>query len=133
MQTMSADFLFIDSGGRYEKIALVTLLYITAHAKATYFFTSAGVVVTPFPLQHIERFLPKSQRFCRINDAQVVVLDKIISFDEQSVLMPGALLPLSRHYEPQLRSSVRILEQLPQQEQPGDWWVDEAGKVNGEW
>lgn len=130
---MNADFLFVDSGGRYEKIALLTLIYITGNSKATYFFTNAGVIVSPLPLRNFERYLFSGNQFCRIHDTHIVALNKIISFDAHSVLMPGALLPLARKYEPVLRNSVRILDELPQDERRSSWWVDEKGRVKGEW
>jgi hypothetical protein len=126
MQIMK-DILFVESDGRCEVIVLINLLYVSSTSSETYFFTTTGVVVSKVPLPYFDQYLSK-RKFCRIHAAHMISLDKIISFDSQAVLMPGALLPLSKEYESHLRSSVRILSS-EQEEGLDRLYIDESGRL----
>jgi hypothetical protein len=127
MQIMK-DILFVESNGRCEVIVLVNLLYVSSTSSETYFFTTTGVIVSKVLLPFFDQYLSK-RKFCRIHAAHMISLDKIISFDSQAVLMPGALLPLSKEYESDFRSRVRILSTDPDEEQ-GSLFIDQKGKLS---
>lgn len=120
---MSTGMLFLTTvtGDQYQVVDTNSILYLTSDRDITYLFTTSGIVETDLSLHYFERAL-SSRQFCRIHDAHMVAIDRIISFDENSMLMPGALLPIDRMYTDALRNSIHVINS-------SSWYIDSNGRL----
>lgn len=107
---MSAPFIFIPVGNRFEKILLSALLYIKTTDGQTEVVTTKGRYLVNADLAQFEKTLSR-QQFCRVHARYMVSLDRIVHFDRRTVQLPGILLPLSRAYRRQLKNSIHIVEE----------------------
>jgi DNA-binding LytR/AlgR family response regulator len=114
-------FLTTATGGNYQIVETSSILYLTSARDITYLFTGSGIVETTLPIHYFQKAL-SSRQFCRIHDAYIVAIDRIISFDESSMLMPGALLPIGRMYADELRRCINVIDN-------SSWYINAEGRL----
>jgi DNA-binding LytR/AlgR family response regulator len=109
-------FFFIRHEGRYTKVDFSSILYIEARKNYTRLVLdekpTALVLVT---LKQWERLLPRDL-FCRIHRGYIVSINKILSFDNKYVHLPGEKITIGEQYRNALPDAVTILANEPLRE-----------------
>jgi two-component system LytT family response regulator len=101
-------FFFIRQDGRNVKVDFRNILYIEARKNYTRLVMverSAMVLIT---LKQWERILP-SQLFCRVHRGYIVSVERILSFDNKYVYLPGMNIAIGEQYRNALPSTVLIV------------------------
>jgi DNA-binding LytR/AlgR family response regulator len=102
-------FFFIRHEGRFVKVDFQHILYIEARKNYTRLVMedrpTALVLVT---LKQWEKLLPPDL-FCRVHRGYIISIDKIISFDNKFVYLPGEKIPIGEQYRNALPLAVTIL------------------------
>jgi DNA-binding LytR/AlgR family response regulator len=101
-------FLFIREGRIYRKISFDTLLYVEARQNYTRFVSAQDSGLAHATLKDWENLLPPAM-FCRIHRGFIVSIPQILSFDNRSVWLPGAQLPIGGQYRKALPRKVMLL------------------------
>jgi len=109
-------FFFIRQNGRNVKVDFRNILYIEARKNYTRLVMverSAMVLIT---LKQWERILP-SQLFCRVHRGYIVSVERILSFDNKYVYLPGMNITIGEQYRNALPMAVLIVaSELPRKE-----------------
>jgi|KBSSwiS6_1023812.scaffolds.fasta_scaffold101258_1 DNA-binding LytR/AlgR family response regulator len=127
---MSSDYLFIPCGSQYEKININSLIYIKSEAAQTQVVTTAGVFTSDTDLTQIQKYLP-SHLFCRVHDAYLVALNKIVYFDRRSIQLSGVYIPLGKKYFARLKQKIKIIETVAEPKHFSSLIIGPDGKLNG--
>ena len=106
-------FFFIRHEGRFVKVDFRHILYIEARKNYTRLVLeerpTALVLVT---LKQWEKLLPRDL-FCRVHRGYIVSIDKILSFDNKYVYLPGEKITIGEQYRCALPDVVTILANEP--------------------
>ncbi|HMI60448.1 MAG TPA: LytTR family DNA-binding domain-containing protein [Puia sp.] len=106
-------FFFIRHEGRFVKVDFQHILYIEARKNYTRLVMeerpTALVLVT---LKQWEKLLP-DDLFCRVHRGYIVAIEKIISFDNKYVYLPGEKISIGEQYRSALPLAVTILANEP--------------------
>jgi DNA-binding LytR/AlgR family response regulator len=109
-------FFFIRHEGRFVKVDFRHILYIEARKNYTRLVLeerpTALVLVT---LKQWERLLPRDL-FCRVHRGYIVSIDKVVSFDNKYVYLPGEKITIGEQYRNALSDVVTILANDPVRE-----------------
>jgi len=110
-------FFFIRHEGKFMKVDFRHILYIEARKNYTRLVledrpTAALVLVT---LKQWEKLLPRDL-FCRVHRGYIVSIDKIVSFDNKYVYIPGEKITIGEQYRNALPDAVTILANEPSRE-----------------
>ncbi|MHA4806569.1 LytR/AlgR family response regulator transcription factor [Flavitalea flava] len=105
-------FFFIRQDGRNVKVDFHQILYIEARKNYTRLVMtdrSAMVLVT---LKQWEKILP-SDLFCRVHRGYIVSIERIISFDNKFVYLPGMNISIGDQFKNALAETVMIVASEP--------------------
>jgi DNA-binding LytR/AlgR family response regulator len=106
-------FFFIRHEGKFVKVDFQHILYIEARKNYTRLVLeerpTALVLVT---LKQWEKLLPHDL-FCRVHRGYIISIDKIISFDNKFVYLPGEKISIGEQYRNALPLAVTILANEP--------------------
>lgn len=105
-------FFFIRQDGRNVKVDFHQILYIEARKNYTRLVMtdrSAMVLVT---LKQWEKILP-AELFCRVHRGYIVSIERIISFDNKFVYLPGMNISVGEQFKNALSESVMIVASEP--------------------
>ena len=100
-------FFFVFSDGRHLKINYGSILYIEANGQQCKICADGKFYRVENTLSKIERLLPAGL-FCRVQRNFLVSLDKILSFDEKNVHLPGKIISIKRAHRNKFRRSISI-------------------------
>ena len=102
-------FFFIRHEGKYVKVEFQHILYIEARKNYTRLvMDERPTVMVLVTLKQWERLLPKDQ-FCRVHRGYIVSIEKIVSFDNKYVYLPGEKICIGEQYRTALPEVVIIL------------------------
>jgi two-component system LytT family response regulator len=101
-------FFFIRQDGRNVKVDYNSILYIEARKNYTRLVMvdrSAMVLIT---LKQWEKILPPTL-FCRVHRGYIVSVERILSFDNKFVYLPGMNISIGDQYKSALPETVMIV------------------------
>lgn len=98
-------YFFIRSGGKYEKLLFRDLLFIEAADNYVMIHVAGKKILTYHTLKYMTALLP-STRFMKVHKSFIVCLDKITAMDGQTLIVGGAVIPVSRHLKDSVRERV---------------------------
>jgi two-component system LytT family response regulator len=92
-----AEFLFIKTEHRIQKINLVDILFIEALQNYVLFNTINGRVMSLQPLKKIEEQLPQNE-FVRVHKSYIISLRHISSVERSRIFIGDAIIPVGDSY-----------------------------------
>lgn len=100
-----ADYFFIKSGSKYEKICFDDILYVEAMQNYITIYTRKGKYVTLLYLKNLEQNLdPKA--FIRVHKSYIVSISKIEGIEGNEIFIQSHRIPISRNYHEQVIEQV---------------------------
>ena len=113
-------FFFIRQDGRNVKVDFHNILYIEARKNYTRLVMTDRSVMVLITLKQWERLLP-AQLFCRVHRGYIVSIERILSFDNKYVYLPGMNIAIGEQYRNALPTAVMIVaSELPRKEEFSD-------------
>jgi two-component system, LytTR family, response regulator len=101
-------FFFIRQDGRNVRVDHHNILYIEARKNYTRLVMADRTAMVLVTLKQWEKILPQGQ-FCRVHRGYIVSVERIISFDNRFVYLPGMNVPIGEQYKGALPESVTIV------------------------
>jgi two-component system LytT family response regulator len=101
-------FFFIRQDGRNVKVDYHQILYIEARKNYTRLVMTDKTAMVLITLKQWEKILPPDL-FCRVHRGYVVAIERIISFDNRFVYLPGMNISIGEQYRNALPRMVRIV------------------------
>ena len=99
------------------------ILYIEARKNYTRLVMADRSVMVLITLKQWERVLP-SQLFCRVHRGYIVCIERILSFDNRYVYLPGMNIAIGEQYRNALPTAVLIVaSELPRKDILSDMGV----------
>ena len=105
-------FFFIRQDGRNVKVDLHNILYIEARKNYTRLVMTDRSAMVLITLKQWESILPPDL-FCRVHRGYIISIERIISFDNKFVYLPGMNIAIGDQYKNALPSSVTIVASEP--------------------
>ena len=105
-------FFFIRQDGRNVKVDLHNILYIEARKNYTRLVMTDRSAMVLITLKQWESILPPDL-FCRVHRGYIISIERIISFDNKFVYLPGMNIAIGEQYKNALPSSVTIVASEP--------------------
>lgn len=100
-----ADYFFIKSGSKYEKICFEDILYVEAMQNYITIYTRKGKYVTLLYLKNLEQNLdPKA--FIRVHKSYIVAIHQIEGIEGNEIFIQSHRIPISRNYHDQVLEQV---------------------------
>jgi DNA-binding LytR/AlgR family response regulator len=93
----SAEFLFVKTEARLERVRLADVLYIEGQGDYRHIVTLQKRIVTPETFGALEERLPAS-RICRVHKSYMVALEKIESVERDRIVIRDKRIPVSASY-----------------------------------
>ena len=116
-------FFFIRQDGRNVKVDFHNILYIEARKNYTRLVMADRSVMVLITLKQWERVLPP-QLFCRVHRGYIVAIERILSFDNKYVYLPGMNIAIGEQYKNALPMAVLIVaSELPRKDILSDMGV----------
>lgn len=100
-----ADYFFIKSGSKYEKIQLNDILYIQGMQNYVTIYTTKGKYLTLLYLKNLEESLD-SKSFIRVHKSYIVSVSKIDGIEGNEIFIQSNRIPMSRNYREQVIGQV---------------------------
>lgn len=94
----SADFIFVKTENRLEKINLEDILYIEGMRDYRRIHTVHKKIMTLQNFSELEQSLP-AQQVCRVHKSYMVSIHKIESVERSRIKIAGQLIPISDTYK----------------------------------
>jgi DNA-binding LytR/AlgR family response regulator len=91
----SADYVFVKSNGKLEKVLFQEILYVEAMQNYVVINRPAGKLIVYMTLSGLERQLPEA-RFMRVHKSFLVALDKVSTIEGHTLHITGQRIPVSR-------------------------------------
>jgi DNA-binding LytR/AlgR family response regulator len=91
-------FIFLNIQKRKVKIFLADILYIESQREYVKIVTSKKIFLSKITTKEIESLLPFEQ-FKRIHRSFIIALDKIESYNSETVEISGVTIPVGRDYK----------------------------------
>ena len=101
-------FFFIRQDGRNVKVDMHNIVYIEARKNYTRLVMTDRSAMVLITLKQWESILPESL-FCRVHRGYIVSIERIISFDNKFVYLPGMNIAIGEQYKDELPSKVKIV------------------------
>lgn len=102
-------YFFVRTGRQYSRVCLDEFIYAESAGNYVRIFTDSGSYLVLFSLKQLEKVLPV-QSFCRVTRGYLVSVNRVISFDKESVTLKGnKRLPCTDLYRKELERRVTIL------------------------
>lgn len=92
------EFIFLNVQKRKVKIYYADILYIESQREYVKIITSKKVFLSKISTKEIELLLPL-EKFRRIHRSFIIALDKIASFNTETVEINGISIPIGRDYK----------------------------------
>lgn len=106
-------FFFIRHEGRFVKVDFQDILYIEARKNYTRLvMEEKPTILVLVTLKQWGKLLPP-ELFCRIHRGYIVAIEKILSFDNKYVYLPGEKISIGEQYRNALPLAVTILVNEP--------------------
>jgi len=105
-------FFFIRQDGRNVKVDFHNILYIEARKNYTRLVMMERSAMVLITLKQWENILP-TELFCRVHRGYIVSIERIISFDNKYVYLPGINITIGEQYRNALPSTVLIVASEP--------------------
>jgi DNA-binding LytR/AlgR family response regulator len=96
--TETKDFIFLNVQKRKVKLYFADIFYIESQREYVKVVTANKALLTKLSTKEIESLLP-SNKFKRIHRSFIISLDKIDSFNTDSVEVKGKSIPIGRDYK----------------------------------
>ncbi|RAJ08828.1 LytTR family two component transcriptional regulator [Chitinophaga skermanii] len=106
----AAPFVFIKCEKKMVKIFLDDILYFESQKNYLLIYTTSGQHKTYHSISEMEEKLPAS-KFLRVHRSFIVAISKIEQFSTSDVTLPGATIPIGRHYA---AATLQMLKQYQQ-------------------
>ena len=90
-----ADYIFVKTEYRIEKIMLSDILYIEGMKDYLKIITTGKNIMTLLSFKKVSEALPSS-RFFRVHNSYIVALDKIVSIERDRIKIGEVLIPISK-------------------------------------
>ncbi|MCF0063233.1 LytTR family DNA-binding domain-containing protein [Dyadobacter chenwenxiniae] len=100
-----ADYFFIKSGSKYEKIHLDDILYIQGMQNYVVIYTRKSKYMTLLYLKNLEENLD-SKSFIRVHKSYIVSVSKIEGIEGNELFIQSHRVPISRNYREQVIQQV---------------------------
>lgn len=104
----SNHFIFLKTDKRYVRIDLDDLLYIESLGDYSIFKTTRGKHVVNTPLKYIHEQL-KSPHFVKVHRSYIVNLTRIVDIENNSLVIDGKVIPISRSHRNELMNMLPLL------------------------
>jgi len=101
-------FFFIRQDGRNVKVDFHHILYIEARKNYTRLVLTDRSAMVLITLKQWEKILPP-ELFCRVHRGYIVSIERILSFDNKFVYLPGMNISIGEQYRNALPSTVIIV------------------------
>ena len=101
-------FFFIRQDGRNVKVDFQQILYIEARKNYTRLVMTDRSAMVLITLKQWEKILP-AELFCRVHRGYIVSIERIISFDNKLVYLPGMNISIGEQYRNALPATVTIV------------------------
>ena len=101
-------FFFIRQEGRNVKVDFHNIVCIEARKNYTRLVLTDRTLMVLISLKQWERILP-SELFCRVHRGFIVSLERILSFDNKYVYMPGRNITIGDQYKNVLLNVVTVV------------------------
>ena len=101
-------FFFIRQDGRNVKVDIHNILYIEARKNYTRLVMTDRSAMVLITLKQWESILPP-ELFCRVHRGYIVSIERILSFDNKFVYLPGMNIAIGEQYRNALPSTVTIV------------------------
>lgn len=99
------DYFFIKCASKYEKIFFDDILYMEALQNYTTIFTTKGKYMALLLLKTLEENL-QGRPFIRVHKSYIVSIDKIVSIENNELVIQTYRVPISRNYREQVMEQV---------------------------
>lgn len=101
-------FFFIRQDGRNVKVEFRSIVYIEARKNYTRLVMAERSAMVLITLKQWEKILP-AELFCRVHRGYIVSIERIISFDNKFVYLPGVNIAIGEQYKHALPAIVTIV------------------------
>lgn len=101
-------FFFIRQDGRNVKVDFQQILYIEARKNYTRLVMTDRSAMVLITLKQWEKILP-AELFCRVHRGYIVSIERIMSFDNKFVYLPGMNISIGEQYRNALPATVTIV------------------------
>src|SRR5258705_667206 len=91
-------FLYFRVDRKMVKVFLDDILFLESMKDYIKIFTKTKTIITKQPISSLEELLP-ADAFVRIHRSYIVAIDKIVSFNAESVEINKKVLPIARIYK----------------------------------
>jgi len=105
---MAQSYFFIRTDRQYVKIKFSDIIYIEACQNYVALVTDKGTHMSLLSMKQLDRILPKHQ-FCRVHRSCIVSIERVLSFDHDTVHLEGKTIPMGERYRKQLEQRVIIV------------------------
>ncbi|MFN3446860.1 MAG: LytR/AlgR family response regulator transcription factor [Bacteroidia bacterium] len=97
-ETPTADFIFIKTENRLEKVAFKDILYIEGMRDYRRIHTQSKRIMTLQNFKELEQLIPASL-VCRVHKSYMVAIDKIESIERSRIKIGNQIIPVSDTYK----------------------------------
>lgn len=102
------EFFFVRIDRKYIRIAYDELIYVEACKNYTRLVTQSKQYIVLISMKQVEAILP-STLFCRVHRSYIVSINRITSFEHETIWLGEKEIPLSATYKDQLMGRITIL------------------------
>lgn len=104
---VSADYIFVKTEYRLEKIKVSTILYVEGMNEYLQIVTEEKKIMTLQNFKSIEDVLPKNN-FVRVHKSYLVAIDKVESIERNRIKIQKMLIPISETYKEAFFSKIGV-------------------------
>lgn len=105
--SVSADYIFVKTEYRLEKIKVSTILYVEGMNEYLQIVTEEKKIMTLQNFKSIEDVLPKNN-FVRVHKSYLVAIDKVESIERNKIKIRKVLIPISETYKEAFFSKIGV-------------------------
>ncbi|MCG2615528.1 LytTR family transcriptional regulator [Terrimonas sp. NA20] len=99
---------FIHLKKKYVRISIDEIRYVLSLDHHVKIVTDHGIYIPFLTIKQLEKILRPDQ-FCRVNRSTLVALNRIISFDRQTVTLRDGVFSFSDKYRKLMEARIRML------------------------
>ena len=104
------NFFYLRQSGKYTKVPIFEIQYITGEKKFIKVYTTQRSYVTDISLNSFEKGLPQNL-FCRIHRSFIISLLHLSDFDNNTAFIAGEKIPIAKAYKQVLHSKIFVFEE----------------------
>jgi DNA-binding LytR/AlgR family response regulator len=102
----TADYIFVKTEYRIEKIELSSILYIEGMKDYLKIVTAQKSIMTLLSFKKVSDILPTTN-FFRVHNSYIVALDKITSIERDLIKVGDALIPISKANKQEFHEQIK--------------------------